>query len=54
MGGTYQSFGSIVKRAFENKHERSLEIVKMRNTQIPDEPMKFKIQPNKGIEFFSD
>ena len=39
---------------YTNKHERCLEIVKMRNTQIPEEPMKFKIVPNKGIDFISD
>ncbi len=38
---------------YTNKHERTLEVVKMRNTQIPEEPMKFKIQPNKGIDFIS-
>ncbi len=39
---------------YTNKHERCLEIVKMRSTQIPEEPMKFKIVPNKGIDFLSD
>ncbi len=54
----YSVYGVIkmsnMENPYTNKHERSLEIVKMRNTQIPDEPMKFKIQPNKGIDFFSD
>ena len=55
---SYSVYGVIkmsnMENPYTNKHERSLEIIKMRNTQIPDEPMKFKIQPNKGIEFFSD
>lgn len=54
----YSVYGVIkmsnMENPYTNKHERCLEIVKMRNTQIPDEPMKFKIQPNKGIDFFSD
>ena len=39
---------------YTNKHERNLEIVKMRNTQIPEEPIKFKIIPKKGIDLLSD
>lgn len=54
----YSVYGVIkmskVENPYTNKHERCLEIVKMRNTQIPEEPMKFKIQPNKGIDFLPD
>lgn len=45
---------SNMENPYTNKHERILEIIKMRNTQIPEEPMKFKILPNKGIELVSD
>ena len=54
----YSVYGVIkmsnIENPYTNKHERCLEIVKMRNTQIPEEPMKFKIAPNKGIDFLSD
>ena len=54
----YSVYGVIkmsnMENPYTNKHERILEIVKMRNTQIPEEPMKFKIVPNKGIDFLSD
>jgi KaiC/GvpD/RAD55 family RecA-like ATPase len=53
----YSVYGVIkmsnMENPYTNKHERSLKVVKMRNTQIPEEPMKFKIQPNKGIDFIS-
>ena len=39
---------------YTNKHERYLEVEKMRNTQIPEEPTIFKIAPEKGIVFLSD
>jgi len=54
----YSVYGVIkmskMENPYTNKHDRILEIVKMRNTQIPEEPMKFKIQPDKGIDFISD
>ena len=54
---SYSVYGVIkmsnMENPYTNKHERSLEVVKMRNTQIQEEPMKFKIQPNKGIDFLS-
>lgn len=54
----YSVYGVIkmsnMENPYTNKHERCLEIIKMRNTKIPDEPMKFKIIPNKGIDFLSD
>jgi len=54
----YSVYGVIkmskMENPYTNKHDRILEIVKMRNTQIPEEPMKFKIQPGKGIDFISD
>ena len=39
---------------YTNKHERYLEVAKMRNTQIPEEPIVFEIAPKKGIVFVSD
>ena len=39
---------------YTNKHERYLEVAKMRNTQIPEEPILIKIVPEKGIVFLSD
>ncbi len=39
---------------YTNKHERYLEVTKMRNTQIPEEPIRYKIAPEKGIVFLSD
>ena len=54
---SYSVYGIIrmsnKENPYTNKHERCLEVVKMRNTQIPEEPMKFKIRPNKGIDFLS-
>jgi len=36
---------------FTNKNVRNLEIIKMRNTHIPEEPMDLEILPDRGIVF---
>jgi len=49
----YSVYGGIKlskkENPYTNKHERYIEIIKMRNTHIPEEPGRFEIVPERGI-----